>query len=112
MMDLESKGELPTPRSSFSIFDPKIHLAIYTDPPFMGGQFSIYNYLGKGEGRRERFGGEKEGFFTIAIPAARYRDFGEIWQLLLLASPSGYCTKERGTPCLWSCAMEKFTEGL
>ena len=29
MMDLELKGELPTPRSSFSIFDPKIHLAIY-----------------------------------------------------------------------------------
>ena len=29
MMDLEPKGELPTPRSSFSIFDPKIHLALY-----------------------------------------------------------------------------------
>ena len=29
MMDLEPKGELPTPRSSFSIFDPKIQLAIY-----------------------------------------------------------------------------------
>ena len=29
MMDLESKGELPAPRSYFSIFDPKIHLAIY-----------------------------------------------------------------------------------
>ena len=27
MMDLELKGELPAPRSSFSIFDPKIHLA-------------------------------------------------------------------------------------
>ena len=29
MMDLEPKGELPTLRSSFSIFDPKTHLAIY-----------------------------------------------------------------------------------
>ena len=29
MMELELKGELPAPRSSFSIFDPKIHLAIY-----------------------------------------------------------------------------------
>ena len=27
MMDLELKGELSTLRSSFSIFDPKIHLA-------------------------------------------------------------------------------------
>ena len=29
MVDLEPKGELPTPRSSFSIFNPKIRLAIY-----------------------------------------------------------------------------------
>ena len=28
-MDLELKGELPTPRSSFSIFDPKIQRACY-----------------------------------------------------------------------------------
>ena len=28
MMDLEPKGELPAPRSSFSIFDPKIHLVV------------------------------------------------------------------------------------
>ena len=29
MMELELKGELPAPRSFFSIFDQKIHLAIY-----------------------------------------------------------------------------------
>ena len=29
MVDLELKGELPAPRSFFSIFDQKIHLAIY-----------------------------------------------------------------------------------
>ena len=45
MMDLESKGELPTPRSSFSIFDPKIQRVIYGSSLYVGSRRVLSDLL-------------------------------------------------------------------